>query len=143
MKKRIASVSLLLLSVLTLELMPALASSIQSNTNKPSAKGEMKQGGKEAKNAGKSLGTDVKHGKVVKGGKDFGKHTGSSAKHVAKGTAKGTETAVKKTGNAAKETGSAAGTATKKTANAAGTAAKKTGNVAKKTGKAVKKTVTP
>ena len=124
MKRRIATLSFVVVSSVVFGMMPPLALSAQSNTNK-SAKTEMKHSGKEAENAGKSLGTNVKHGHVVKGGKEFGKHTANSATHAAKGTAKGTSTGAKKT------------------ANATGNAAKKTGNVAKKTGKTVKKTVTP
>src|SRR5215831_10987430 len=81
MKKGMTAVSFLVIASMMLWVTPATALSGQSNANK-SAKGEMKQGGKEAKNAGKSLGTDVKQGHVVKGGKDFGKHTANSAKHV-------------------------------------------------------------
>lgn len=55
---------------------------------------EMKKSGSEAKTAGKSLGRNVKHGRVVRGGKEFGKHVGSSGKHVGKGVAKGVKKVV-------------------------------------------------
>ena len=131
MKKRTATISFLVMSSMMFGMTPALPFSGQSNANK-GAKGEMQQGGKEAKNAGKSLGKNVKHGDVVKGGTEFGKHTGNSAKHVAKGAAKGTTTGAKKTANA-----------TESAAKTTGNAAKKTGNAAKKTGKTVKKAITP
>ena len=135
MKKRIATASFLFLFV-TLAVMPGFAYRAQSNTNKASAKGEMKSGGKEATEAGKSLGTNVKKGKVVQGGKEFGQHTSNSAKHVAKGTAKGTKAAAKGTAKGTK-------TVAKGAAKGTETAAKKTASGAKKTGGAVKKAVTP
>jgi hypothetical protein len=58
----------------------------------------MKQSGKEAKEAGKSMGQNVKHGRVVRGGKHFGKHIYRSGKHFGKGAGKG----AKKTGGAVK-----------------------------------------
>jgi hypothetical protein len=71
-----------------------------SNANrKPAVKSEIKQSGSEAKHAGTSLGHEVKHGRVVRGGKKFGRHTGRSAKHLGKSTA----AAAKKTGNVVKK----------------------------------------
>ncbi len=55
---------------------------------------EMKKSGSEAKKAGQSLGHNVKHGRIVRGGKKFGQHTGSSAKHAGKGIGKGVKKAV-------------------------------------------------
>jgi hypothetical protein len=80
---------------------PSLASAQETSTaNKNSgAKSEMKKSGSEAKKAGTSLASDVKKGKVVRGGKNFGKHMGKSGKHFGKGTAKG----AKKSANAVKE----------------------------------------
>jgi hypothetical protein len=66
---------------------------------KPTVKGEMKEGGKEMGKAGKSMGSNVKHGRVVRGGKQFGKHVGHGSKNIAKGTAKG----AKKVGKAVKK----------------------------------------
>ena len=71
------------------------------NTNanrKPTVKGEMKESGKEAKEAGKSLGHNVKRGRVVRGGKHFGKHVARAGKHFGKGS----KAAAKKTGSAVK-----------------------------------------
>ena len=63
-----------------------------------------KNGGKEIGQGGKELGSDVKHGDVVDGAKDFGKGIGHGAKdigvgtgHAAKNAAKGVKNAV--TGN--------------------------------------------
>lgn len=50
--------------------------------------GEMKQSGSEAKQAGTSLGSNMKQGRVVRGGKHFGKHVGRAGKHFGLGTAK-------------------------------------------------------
>lgn len=73
----------------------------QDDTTKPKpiVKGEMKEGGKEMGKAGKSMGTNVKHGRVVRGGKQFGKHVGHGSKNIAKGTARG----AKKVGKAVKK----------------------------------------
>lgn len=65
-----------------------------SSVNAQSAGAEMKKSGTEAKNAGKSLGKNVKKGRIVRGGKEFGKHAGSSGKHVGKGVAKGVKKVV-------------------------------------------------
>lgn len=92
---------------------------------KPTAGGQMKEGGKEMGKAGKSMGANVKRGRIARGGKHFGKHVAHGSKNIAKGTAEGTKTAAKETAEGTK------------------TVAKKTGHVAKKTGKAVKKAVTP
>lgn len=56
-----------------------------------STTGEMKQSGSEVGNAGKSMGRNVRHGRVVRGGKHFGKHMGSAGKHFGKGTKRGTK----------------------------------------------------
>jgi len=58
----------------------------QDTQGKPTAKGQMKQGGKEAGKAGKSLGRNVKHGRILRGGKRFGKHIGYAGRHIGRGT---------------------------------------------------------
>lgn len=58
----------------------------QDNTN--SAGGQMKASKSEVGKAGTSMGKNVKHGRVVKGGKHFGKHIGKAGKHFGKGTKK-------------------------------------------------------
>ena len=65
---------------------------------KPTVKGQMKEGTKEMGKAGKSLGHNVKHGRIARGGKHFGKHVYHGGKHYAKGTGR----AAKKTGQAVK-----------------------------------------
>ena len=59
---------------------------IAQNTN--TATGEMKETGKETKRAGKSMAKHVKHGRIVKGSKHFGKHMGKAGKHFGRGTKK-------------------------------------------------------
>ena len=51
-------------------------------------KGEIKKSGGEAKEAGVSLGQHMKHGRVVRGGKSFGKHVGKAGKHFGRSTKK-------------------------------------------------------
>ena len=55
---------------------------------KPTTGGQMKEAGKETGKAAKSLGSNVKHGRVVRGGKHFGKHMGHAGKNVGRGTKK-------------------------------------------------------
>ena len=66
----------------------ALASSFAFAQNTNSSSGQMKAGTKEAGKAGKTLGHNVKHGRIVHGGKHFGKHMGKAGKHFGKGTKK-------------------------------------------------------
>ena len=47
----------------------------QQNSDSPS--GHMKNGGREVGRAGRSMGRNVKHGRLVRGGKHFGKHMGA------------------------------------------------------------------
>jgi hypothetical protein len=58
----------------------------QQNDN--TSTGQMKQSGSEVKKAGKSMGRNVKHGRIVRGGKHFGKHIGRAGKHFGRGTKK-------------------------------------------------------
>jgi hypothetical protein len=69
--------------VVSVGVSPAIA---QDNSN--TAKGEIKKSGAETKEAGKSLGKNVKHGRVVRGGKYFGKHMGRAGKHFGRSTKK-------------------------------------------------------
>ena len=66
---------------------------------KPTVGGQMKEGTKEMGKAGKSLGHNVKHGRIARGGKHFGKHVYHGSKNYAKGTGH----AAKKTGHAVKK----------------------------------------
>lgn len=56
--------------------------------NSNSSSGQMKQSGSEVGKAGKSMGRNVKHGRILRGGKYFGKHMGRSGKHFGRGTKK-------------------------------------------------------
>jgi hypothetical protein len=86
MKLRIRRVILTTTAVVILALAAPLAFAQQDTPGKPTAKGQMKEGGKEVGKAGKSLGHNVKHGRVVRGGKRFGKHVGYAGRHVGRGT---------------------------------------------------------
>lgn len=68
--------------VLSVAVLPISAQDNQSST------GEMKKSGSETKAAGKSLGQNIKRGRVARGGKYFGKHMGRAGKHVGRGTKK-------------------------------------------------------
>lgn len=70
-----------------------MSASAQENNN--TAKGEMKTSGSEIKRAGTTAGHDMKHGRVVRAGKHFGRHTGRSARHFGRGTKKATKKVVK------------------------------------------------
>jgi hypothetical protein len=48
----------------------------------------MKESGSEVKKAGTSMGRNVKHGRIVRGGKHFGKHMGRAGRHFGRGTKK-------------------------------------------------------
>ncbi len=69
--------------VLSFAMSPAKA---QDNSN--TGKGEIKKSGSEVKRAGTSLGQNVKQGRIVRGGKHFGKHMGRAGKHFGRSTKK-------------------------------------------------------
>ena len=69
---------------------------VTAQNSNSSATGEMKQSGSEVGNAGKSMGRNVRHGRVVRGGKHFGKHIGRAGKHFGKGTKRGTKKVFKR-----------------------------------------------
>jgi hypothetical protein len=64
----------------------------QQNNN--TSKGQMKESGSEVNKAGKSMAQNVKHGRVVRGGKHFGKHMGRAGKHFGRGTKKAVKKAI-------------------------------------------------
>lgn len=86
MKLRIRQVILTTAAVIILALAAPLAFAQQDTPGKPTAKGQMTEGGKEVGKAGTSLGHNVKHGRVVRGGKHFGKHMGYAGRHIGRGT---------------------------------------------------------
>jgi len=67
---------------LCLALTPLNGRAQNSNT----ATGQMKQSGTEVGRAGRSMGRNVKHGRVLRGGKHFGKHMGRAGKHFGRST---------------------------------------------------------
>jgi hypothetical protein len=69
---------------LSLTLTPVGASAQNSNSN--TAKGQMKESGTEVGRAGTSMGRNVKHGRILRGGKHFGKHMGRAGKHFGRST---------------------------------------------------------
>lgn len=66
----------------------AVPSASAQNSNSNSATGQMKQSGSEVGNAGRSMGRNVKHGRILRGGKHFGKHMGRAGRHFGRGTKK-------------------------------------------------------
>jgi hypothetical protein len=103
LKKATAALAISALALFACD--PSIASAQETSTANKNvgAKSEMKKSGSEAKKAGTSLGTNVKKGKVVRGGKEFGKHAGKSGKHFGKGTAKGAKKGAKKTADVVKK----------------------------------------
>jgi hypothetical protein len=87
MKKRNAIKFLLVMAVMTLSLalIPGYARAQENNNT---SGGQMKESGSEVKKAGKSMGQNVKHGRIVRGGKHFGKHMGRAGRHFGRGTKK-------------------------------------------------------
>jgi hypothetical protein len=86
MRLRIAQVILTTAAVIVFALAAPPAFAQQDKQGKPTAKGQMKEGGKEAGRAGTSLGHHVRHGRIVRGGKHFGKHIGYAGRHIGRGT---------------------------------------------------------
>jgi hypothetical protein len=95
MKVRITKVLLTTAAVIIFAVASPPAFAQQDTPGKPTAKGQMKQSGKEVGKAGKSLGHNVKRGRIVRGGKRFGKHIGYAGRHVGRGTKHAVKTAVK------------------------------------------------
>ena len=62
--------------------------SVIGQQNNNTSKGQMKESGSEVKKAGKGMAQNVKHGRIVRGGKHFGKHIGRAGKHFGQGTKK-------------------------------------------------------
>ena len=86
MKRRMRRVILTTAAVIILVLAAPLAFAQQDTPGKPTTKGQMTEGGKEVGRAGKSLGHNVRHGRIARGGKQFGKHIGYAGRHVGRGT---------------------------------------------------------
>lgn len=80
------AMNFLMMAAMTLSLLVAPLCAIAQNNN--TSGGQMKESGSEVKRAGKSMGRNVKHGRVLRGGKHFGKHMGRAGKHFGRGTKK-------------------------------------------------------
>jgi hypothetical protein len=76
------------LTAMSLGLVLSIAALPVTAQDQTTSKEEIKKSGSETKQAGKSLGKNFKHGRVVRGSKSFGKHMGRAGKHVGKGTVK-------------------------------------------------------
>ena len=94
MKLRITQVILTTAAVIIVTVGAPLAYSQQDTPGKPTAKGQMKESGKQVGKAGKSLGRNIKHGRVVRGGKRFGKHIGYAGRHVGRATKRAVKRAI-------------------------------------------------
>lgn len=86
---------LLVTSVIIFTLAAPIALAQQDTQGKPTAKGQMKAAGKEAGKAGTSLGHNVKRGRILRGGKRFGKRIGYAGRHVGRGTKHAVKTVIK------------------------------------------------
>ena len=94
MRLRITKAILATSAVIIFAVTVPLAFGQQDTQGKPTAKGQMKESGKEAGKAGKSLGHNVKRGRILRGGKRFGKHIGYAGRHIGRGTKHAVKTAV-------------------------------------------------
>jgi hypothetical protein len=90
MKRKITQV--LMIITVTISTLAAVAPARGQNNN--TAKGEIKQSGSEASDAAKGLGRNVKHGRLVRGGKHFGKHSWRAGKHFGRSTKKAIKHAI-------------------------------------------------
>src|ERR1700675_3125173 len=95
MKLRITKVILTTAAVIIFTVAAPPAFAQQDTKGKPTAKGQMKESGKEVGKAGKSLGGNVKRGRIARGGKHFGKHMGHAGRHFGRGTNRAVRKAVK------------------------------------------------
>ena len=87
MHMKLKATKLLMMAAMTLSLgLTPLRGVAQENNN--TSGGQMKESGSEVKKAGKSMGHNVKHGRIIRGGKHFGKHMGRAGKHFGRGTKK-------------------------------------------------------
>ncbi|MEP6818083.1 MAG: hypothetical protein ABJA18_01025 [bacterium] len=82
MKRRLMKSLIMAMMALSLALMPARGFAQNNNT----AGGQMKKSGSEVKQAGTSMGHNVRHGRILRGGKHFGKHMGRAGRHFGRGT---------------------------------------------------------
>ncbi len=90
MKRRVTQFFMIIAVATSIAVTVPLTKGQNNNT----AKGEMKQSGSEASSAAKGMGRNVKHGRVVRGSKHFGKHTWRAGKHFGRSTKKAIKHAV-------------------------------------------------
>lgn len=84
MKRKVKFLMMTAAMALSLVLVPDGIAQQNNNTST----GQMKESGSEVKRAGKSMGRNVRHGRILRGGKHFGKHIGRAGKHFGRGTKK-------------------------------------------------------
>jgi hypothetical protein len=92
MRRTLTKISTTAAIMFTLAVAPMAGSAQNSN----SSTGQMKESGSEARKAGTTSAHDVKHGRIVRGGKHFGKHMGRSGRHFASGTKRGAKKVFKR-----------------------------------------------
>jgi hypothetical protein len=90
MKRRVKFLMMTATTALSLVLVPVQGIAQNNNTST----GQMKQSGSEVKRAGKSMARNVRHGRILRGGKHFGKHIGRAGKHFGRGTKKAVKRAI-------------------------------------------------
>lgn len=139
----LTSIALIAFAIVT----PVAAAQQDTVQGKPTVGGEMKEAGKETGKAAKSLGSNVKRGRVVRGAKHSGKHLGHAGKNVGRGTKKAAVVTADKTEDVADATVDTSKDVAKKTARVTKKVVRKTASgtkkIARKTGSAIKKAVTP
>lgn len=82
MKRKALKFLMLAALALSFALTPLSGIAQQTDT----ATGQMKASGSEVGKAGKSMGRNVRHGRIFRGGKHFGKHMGHAGQHFGRGT---------------------------------------------------------
>lgn len=91
MKRKALNSLMMAAMAIFLSLIP-LNGNAQQNNN--TSTGQMKESGSEVKKAGKSMGRNVRHGRIARGGKHFGKHMGRAGRHFGRGTKKAVKKAI-------------------------------------------------
>jgi hypothetical protein len=95
MKLNMTQAILTMATLATFALTPTLSFAQGDPQGKPTAKKDIQKSGTEVGKAGTSLARNVKHGRIVRGGKRFGQHIGLAGKSVGRGTKTAVKTAVK------------------------------------------------
>jgi hypothetical protein len=94
-KLKTTQVMLAMAALILFAVAAPLARAQKDPPGKPTAKGQMAEGGKEAGRAGTSLGHNVRRGHIRRGGRRFGKHIGHAGRHFGRGTKHAVKKAVK------------------------------------------------